>query len=435
MKSKTPSIPSKHSLLTSPTLLPPQTTSYPTITHCNLLSCTFDSLTPSTFLSHAYMRHTTIKSPPPPPPPPAADTDTDTLPSSPSGKPSTTTTLSESSHITHAKIAHSTISASRIEQSDIRTSTISRAEFISQTKCIDSTISGTGRIEQCKIKNSRFLPTTTATTTTTTAAATAASGGVGNGGGSGSGSGTAASSMHHSSVQGSTIGEACVIVHCKLRDVRVARSVVRNARVEDCDVEGCEIEGGSFSGLWLRNGVWRGDELVGRVRVGEEVVVKARGFAEIEERERGGGGMVAELDGGGLVELPGGVSAVRDFPYFPSISATSIYLTNHPPQSTPNHPQIPHLQFTDFSIPSLSSTLASAPTASPAYEPNPAIQIPPSKEPHIGMGVREHTPASPSSDGYSSATGLVDEDREFTHVDQREMGLLEKAAAPPPYEP
>ncbi|KAK2776971.1 hypothetical protein FQN53_002437 [Emmonsiellopsis sp. PD_33] len=408
MKSKTPSIPSKHSLLTSPTLLPPQTTSYPTITHCNLLSCTFDSLTPSTFLSHAYMRHTTIKSPPPPP---APDTDTDTIPSSPSGKPSTTTTLSESSHITHAKIAHSTISASRIEQSDIRTSTISRAEFITQTKCIDSTISGTGRIEQCRIKNSRFLPTTT-TTTTTAAAAAAASGGVGNGGGSGSGSGTAASSMHHSSVQGSTIGEACVIVHCKLRDVRVARSVVRNARVEDCDVEGCEIEGGSFSGLWLRNGVWRGDELVGRVRVGEEVVVKARGFAEIEERERGGGGMVAELDGGGLVELPGGVSA-----------------------STPNHPQIPHLQFTDFSIPSLSSTLASAPTASPAYEPNPAIQIPPAKEPHIGMGVREHTPASPSSDGYSSATGLVDEDREFTHVDQREMGLLEKAAAPPPYEP
>ncbi|KAK2808011.1 hypothetical protein FQN50_005093 [Emmonsiellopsis sp. PD_5] len=399
MKSKTPSIPSKHSLITSPTLLPPQTTSYPTITHCNLLSCTFDSLTPFTSISHAYMRQTTIKSPPA----------SDTIPSSPSGKP-TATALSESSNISHAKIAHSTISASRIEQSDIRNSTISRAEFIGQTKCIDSTISGTGRIEHCKIKNSQCLPPTTPTPTPATATPTTSDGGVG----------AAGSSMKHSSIQGSTIGEACVIVQSKLCDVRVARSVVRDARVEDCDVEGCEITGGSFSGLWLRNGVWKGDELVGRVREGEEVVVKARGFAEIEERERGrergregGRGLVAELDGSGLVELPGDTSA-----------------------PTPNHPQIPHLQ--DVSIPSLSSASASASasTASPAYEPNPTIQLPPSKEPGVGVGAREHTPASPSSDGYSSATGLVDEDREFTHVDQREVGLLnEKAAAPPPYEP
>lgn len=68
--------------------------------------------------------------------------------------------------------------------------------------------------------------------------------------------------------------------------MKISQSTIKDACLDDCDIDGCRILKGKFSGLWLRNGIWEGGELVGKVKEGEEVVVKARGFAEIEERER-----------------------------------------------------------------------------------------------------------------------------------------------------
>lgn len=68
--------------------------------------------------------------------------------------------------------------------------------------------------------------------------------------------------------------------------MKISQSTIEDASLKDCDIEGCQISKGKFSGLWLRNGVWEDGELVGEVRKGEGVVLKAKNFAEIEEREK-----------------------------------------------------------------------------------------------------------------------------------------------------
>lgn len=51
----------------------------------------------------------------------------------------------------------------------------------------------------------------------------------------------------------------------KLDSTRAAKSKLRRAVLKDCDVENCVISRSEFTGMRLRNGVWKHGKLIGRV--------------------------------------------------------------------------------------------------------------------------------------------------------------------------
>ncbi|PGH10518.1 hypothetical protein AJ79_05446 [Helicocarpus griseus UAMH5409] len=416
MKSKpTSQLPTaKYSSFTSLTLLPAEdttttnTSSHPTVAHSCVSTCTFENLNPSTAISHSYLKNSTIKSDK------SDTTETDSSSSS------------SSSSITHSHVYGSTISSSHVSHSNVKDSSLSKAEHVSHTNIRDSTLSGTGAIEQCKIRGLECHCTL-----------------FDDGRAGGVSASVQKTTIRKSDVRNSTIGPSpCSIKRSKLEGVKISRSTIDDAHLKDCDVEGCRISRGKFSGLWLRNGVWEGGELVGKVRDGEEVTIKARKIAEIEQREkekervRGGfegmmldGSRIVGNESGGGAAAAGGVRGSRNDGLLfeipgESCSGTTTDYHDDSTCSLTDHPRIPPRL--SLEVPERVKTAHGKP--------------PPSKEQPYISNNGEETPSTPSADGYSIATASpVDEDEDPTyHTVPGASGLLinEKSLqAPPPYSP
>ncbi|OJD14213.1 hypothetical protein AJ78_05427 [Emergomyces pasteurianus Ep9510] len=427
--SRSPKIPSaKHSTLTSLTLLPTNSSAYhPTISHSHLHGLTFDSLNPSTIIRHSFIRHSTVESNIP-----ITERESSNKEDSSS---SSIASKNDSSTISQSHVTRCTISGSNVDCSSVRETTLSNAEYISGSQVRNSTLSGTGRISQCKIRNAQCLDTTGDNRITPNAVTN-----------------TTKTEMNKSDIRDSTVGPSpCTINRSKLCKVKVSQSAIIDASLNDCDIDGCRIVKGKFSGLWLRNGIWEGGELVGKVKEGEEVVLKARNFAEIEEMEKRreqerarkieGGGEKGKGIGIGLekgVEDPVSAAAIRgmqgDRLLLPRESSGSkCRLQDDNAYADPPQVQPPHF---DSLLPEAATTTSTAHDAQHTQRQ----KVPPlasKKQPHISM--KEDCPASPSTDGYSSAAESVldpDEDAEITYEAIPDVGVLGiDDAKPPPYAP
>jgi uncharacterized protein YjbI with pentapeptide repeats len=66
----------------------------------------------------------------------------------------------------------------------------------------------------------------------------------------------------------------------------VTKSSLERANVEDCDVGDCKIQRTNFRGMYLRNGIWERNDLVGRVDKTKEVIIKHKDEMMIGESDR-----------------------------------------------------------------------------------------------------------------------------------------------------
>jgi len=71
-----------------------------------------------------------------------------------------------------------------------------------------------------------------------------------------------------------------------VRSSYVTKSSVERSNVEDCDVGDCKIQRTNFRGMYLRNGIWERNDLVGRVDKTKEVVIKRKDEMEREESDK-----------------------------------------------------------------------------------------------------------------------------------------------------
>jgi uncharacterized protein YjbI with pentapeptide repeats len=56
----------------------------------------------------------------------------------------------------------------------------------------------------------------------------------------------------------------------------VTKSRIERSNITDCDIGDCKIERTNFTGMYLRNGIWKRGDLVGRVDKTREVIIKPK---------------------------------------------------------------------------------------------------------------------------------------------------------------
>lgn len=56
----------------------------------------------------------------------------------------------------------------------------------------------------------------------------------------------------------------------------ITKSRIERSNIADCDIGDCKIERTNFSGMYLRNGIWKRGDLVGRVNKTQEVIIKPK---------------------------------------------------------------------------------------------------------------------------------------------------------------
>jgi uncharacterized protein YjbI with pentapeptide repeats len=64
----------------------------------------------------------------------------------------------------------------------------------------------------------------------------------------------------------------------------VTKTSIERGNVEDCDIADCKIQRTNFQGMYLRNGIWEKNNLVGRVDKSKEVIIKRKD--EIPTKEK-----------------------------------------------------------------------------------------------------------------------------------------------------
>jgi hypothetical protein len=80
------------------------------------------------------------------------------------------------------------------------------------------------------------------------------------------------------SVKRSSVGDCAKIKRSTLLGVRVTNSVVESSALTDCEVADAEIYRTSFSGMILKNGIWKNGQLIGRTNDKEAVVRPLEGI-------------------------------------------------------------------------------------------------------------------------------------------------------------
>ncbi|EDN09322.1 hypothetical protein I7I51_04719 [Histoplasma capsulatum] len=444
----------RYCALTFLTILPANNSAYhPTVSHSQLHDLVLDDLDSSTTIQNTYIWHSTLKSQ-------RSRTGLDSsnnAESSGSSSKRRGSSSKGSSTLSHSHISRSTVSSSNINHTNMRRVTVSNAEYILGSHLRRSTLSGTGRITHSKLSGSEFLcmpddnnniPTTTTTPNPVT--------------------NIAKTEVDKSNIRNSIVGPLpCTIKRSKLDNVKISQSMIEDSSLKDCDIEGCQISKGKFSGLWLRNGVWEDGELVGEVRKGEGVVLKAKNFAEIEEREkererersrraegekrgqeRGigiGGGTKGGMED--PLPIPASAGAQGDNVLLVGISSGEASGFICPPQGNFTHanpPQIPPPNFDSLDpTPAAESAAAAAPapaatlTRDQHQNQRQAPPLPSKNQPHIST--QDDCPSSPSTDTYSSAAESLldpDEEGEFVLQDLPDVSpLCIDDDKPPPYTP
>ncbi|KGQ01053.1 hypothetical protein PAAG_12246 [Paracoccidioides lutzii Pb01] len=368
-----------------------------------------ENLDPSTTINHSFLKHSTVKS--------NKRSVTETYGSN--NEESDCSADSGGCTISQSHLSNSTISSSHIYCCNVKSCTLSNAGYLSDTHLRNSTLSGTVRVIQCKVKASQFIYA------------------LGDDYIPDSITETEGPAIQKSDIRNSIIGPSpCTISRARLRKVKISCSTVADACLDDCDVADCMISKGRFSGLWLRNGIWEGGELVGKMKEGEDVVIKARGFAEIEEKEREReqerfGKLKEQGETGQMIGVGIGDAAVRGAQgEFSVESNSSKNIPFREDSTSTNQPQEPIQVNYAFPIPGPAESLEQL---NQSQQPLAAAS---KEQPYIS--ICEGTPSPPSTVGYSTSTESlveVDEDHEFPlhSPDDGMVGIGDEKL--PPYSP
>lgn len=83
-----------------------------------------------------------------------------------------------------------------------------------------------------------------------------------------------------------TLLEDVRVESCNVKSSYVTKSSLDRSSVEDCDIGDCKIQRTKFRGMYLRNGIWERNDLVGRVDKSKEVIIKRKDEIMIGESNR-----------------------------------------------------------------------------------------------------------------------------------------------------
>lgn len=192
-------------------------TAYPSISHSTIEESTFTNLTSNSKISHSTLKHVDLA-------------------------------LTPDSHPKDTKIRHSCIISSALTN-------IASANHL---KASDSSLSDLGSVSRVSVRNSSIAGDNSTTPLATTSNTTAK---CGNGRTNNCNYGT---QIKRAEITDSSI-TATEMWRCKLDSVRVGRSKLRRVALRQCDVDNCVLARTEFTGMRLRNGIWRNGKLVGPV--------------------------------------------------------------------------------------------------------------------------------------------------------------------------
>ncbi|KAK3061838.1 hypothetical protein LTS18_005332 [Coniosporium uncinatum] len=348
------------STITDHTVHPSTWTAHPTITRSVLSNCTFTDLTASTTIDRSTLRNVALTS--------------ITSPSGDGGG------GNGKSKIDRSNCADSSITDAVIEHVNILAdSVIHPSSTISRSSLTASTVLGV------KIERSSLTSTTV----------------------------SEASVIERSTLSAVSVSGVSTVSRSNVAGGRVVKATVDRCSLNECDVEDCTVERSSFSGMVMRNGIWRDGELKGRRDWGREVVVLERG--EWEEKVARGE-MRGEADGvgeGDLIDLGPGLppSAV------PLVSPSTTSRTLSPAPSAPS-----------------THTIGNGDDEKHRYHFAESTPVPTvyAESDFSTSGMLTPT----TTDSYSVATGLEDEDRGYVSgEDGRSGGGGGERGSPPPYQP
>lgn len=203
--------------------IPP--TAYPSISHSTIEESTFTNLTSSSKISHSTLKRVDLA-------------------------------LTSGSHPKDTKIKHSCITSS----------TLTNIVSSNHLKASDSSLSELDSVSRVTVRNSSIAGDSTTAALTTTNTTTRC------------GSDCKNDNNYKAQIRRSAITDSSITAtemsQCKLDSVRVSRSKLRRVALRQCDVDNCVLTRVAFTGMRLKNGVWRNGRLVGPVEgMGEKDVV------------------------------------------------------------------------------------------------------------------------------------------------------------------
>lgn len=200
--------------------------------------------------------------------------------------------------------------------------------------------------------------------------------------------------VQKSDVKGSTLMDGSHVEKSQLDDAMVHKSRIFKSSLTDCDVAHSKLSKTNFTGMVLKYGIWDDGDLIGRTSREHEVVVMSR--AEVKKKQEA-------IDEETRLRL----HETTDTPS----------PTNASPSQDPRIQTLRIVPQTGLQNGASTSTLASTTSMQVTAQELPG-NIP-----------RVATPSTPSSDGYSDTTSLIDD------IEGYQMADREKDNPPPPYRP
>lgn len=74
------------------------------------------------------------------------------------------------------------------------------------------------------------------------------------------------------------------VVRSNVTSSYVTKTIIERGNVESCDIGDCKIERTDFRGMYLRNGIWERNNLIGRLDKTKDVIIKRTEEMPTEER-------------------------------------------------------------------------------------------------------------------------------------------------------
>lgn len=202
----------KKSFVTDLTVIPDKWDSYPVVEHSHLKSCQFKNLNSFTQIHHSRLNQVTVES--------------------------------ESGHtrIERCDIKNSSISDTNVERCRLKDCTLATVSNMERVHATGTRFIRPGNIERSTFEDSDVL---------------------------------GKSSVERARVKGSVVALSSTIKRSTLKMVSMTKAQVERSTLSNCDVTECKISGSSFSGMTMKFGIWKNNDLVGRT-CDQEVVMMPR---------------------------------------------------------------------------------------------------------------------------------------------------------------
>jgi len=203
------------------TVTPEQWDSYPTLDRTHINQCNFSGLTASTRVERSRLTKTYLHS--------------DSSGKSRIGRSTFTDCDVQQVIIERSEIESSVLNGVTIERSKIRGATLSCPQMKIERSVLENcNVKGNGKIERSGIKAS--------------------------------------------------LVKDSKVVRSNVTSSYVTKTIIERGNIDNCDIGDCKIQRTDFQGMYLRNGIWERNNLVGRLDKSKEVIIKRTEEMPTEEK-------------------------------------------------------------------------------------------------------------------------------------------------------